>query len=100
MGQIHVAARVSFPLPVTVLDKAGDGAFEVPRQIVVFEQDPALQREVPALDLALCHRMIGLAPGMAHALILKPVGEIVGDVGRAIVGEQPWPSIGAEPIEP
>lgn len=44
---------------IVVIDEGCHGAFEVTGQVVVFEQDAALQREVPALDLYLRHRMIG-----------------------------------------
>ena len=27
---------------------------------------------------------------MIHPLLLKPIGEIAGDIGRAVVAEQPW----------
>jgi hypothetical protein len=32
--------------------------------------------------------MVGLAAGVAHALRLEPFGQVVGDVGWAVVGEQ------------
>ena len=37
---------------IVVLDEVGDGALKITGKIVVFEQDSALQREVPSLDLA------------------------------------------------
>ena len=38
---------------IVMLDKVGNGPFEVAGQIVVFKQDATLQREMPSLDLAL-----------------------------------------------
>ena len=34
-----------------VLDEAFDLSFEIAGQVVIFEQDPVLQRLMPALDL-------------------------------------------------
>ncbi len=70
---------------IVMVDEAGDGAFEVTGQIIVFKQDAAFQREVPALDLSLGHRMIRLSACVAHALVFEPVGKLTCDVGRAIV---------------
>lgn len=44
---------------VVMLDEGRDLPFKVTGQIVIFEQDAVLQGLVPALDLALCLRMIG-----------------------------------------
>ncbi len=79
---------------IVVLDEVGDGAFEIAGQVVVFEQDAALQRVVPALDLALGHRVIGLAAGMLHALVVEPFGKIARDVGRAIVARAAVADVG------
>ena len=38
---------------VVVLDEGAELGFEITGQIIVLEQDPVLQRLVPALDLAL-----------------------------------------------
>lgn len=70
---------------IAVVDEVGDGALEVSGQVVVFEQDAALEREVPSLDLALGHRVIGLAARVPHAMRLEPFGQIVGNVQRARV---------------
>src|SRR6202044_563355 len=43
---------------VVVGDEVTDLGLEITGQIVVFEQDAVLERLVPSLDLALCHRMI------------------------------------------
>ena len=37
--------------------------------------------------------MVGLAAGVPHPLFLEPVGQIVRDVGRTVVGEPSWPTI-------
>ena len=43
---------------VVVLDEGADLAFEIAGQVVVLKQDAVLERLMPALDLALGHRMI------------------------------------------
>ncbi len=51
----------------------------------MLEQDLVLERPMVALDLALGHRMIGLAPGMGHAVLLQPRTELGGEVGGPVV---------------
>ena len=41
-------------------------------QIVVLQQDAVLERLMPALDLALGHRMIRRAADMPHVLLVEP----------------------------
>ena len=64
---------------------------EIARQIVVLEQDAVLQRLVPALDLALGLGMEGSAPDVPDPRCVEPFGQITGDVGGAVVAQQPWP---------
>jgi len=54
---------------------------------------------MPTLDLALGLRVIVCATDVAHTLVLEPFGEIAGDIGRAIVAEQPrlMNNIGTQP---
>src|SRR3984893_10193586 len=47
---------------IVVKDEGLDVGFEIARQVIVFEQDTVLERLMPALDLALGHRMIRSAP--------------------------------------
>src|SRR5262249_39903400 len=61
---------------VVVVDEGGDLGFEIARQEVVFQQDAVLQGLVPALDLALSHRMIGRAAQMFDLPVGEPCGEI------------------------
>ena len=44
---------------------------------------------MPALDLALGLRVIRCAPNVIHTVVLEPFREITGDIGRAVVAEQP-----------
>ena len=65
---------------IVVVDEVGDRTFQITGHVVVFKQQTALQREMPAFDLALGHRMIGRASNMIHAAFREPVGQIAGDV--------------------
>ena len=51
-GREVIQALVVAPV-VVVLDEGAELGFEIAGQIIVLEQDPVLQRLVPALDLAL-----------------------------------------------
>ena len=51
-GREVIQALVVAPV-VVVLDEGAELGFEITGQIIVLQQDPVLQRLVPALDLAL-----------------------------------------------
>src|SRR3954452_3343662 len=55
-------------------------------QIVVLQQDAVLERQMPALDLPVCHRMIGRAADMRHVLFVEPRRQLHRDVARPVVG--------------
>ena len=76
-------------LVVVMIDEGADLVFEIARQVVVLQQDPVLQRLVPAFDLTLCLRVVWRATDMVHFLVFQPIGKIAGDVGRAVIAEQP-----------
>ena len=80
VGDAFVVAVV-----VVALDERADGGLEVARQIVVLQQNAALQGLMPALDFALGLRMVWCTADVIHALTLEPDGKIAGDVGRAVV---------------
>src|SRR6266481_6406108 len=46
---------------IVVGDEGGDLGVEIAGQIVVLQKDAVLERLMPALDLALCHGVIGVA---------------------------------------
>ena len=83
-----VVARV-----VVIGDESLDLGLEIARQVVVFQQDAVFEGLVPALDLALGHRMIGRAADVFDVTSTKPFGEVARDIAGAVVGQQPW-SIG------
>jgi hypothetical protein len=43
---------------------------------------------MPALDLALCLRMVGRAADLSHLLCIKPLRQIRRDVARTVIAEQ------------
>ncbi len=53
-----------------------------------------------ALDLALGHRVIGLAAGVGHAVLREPGAELGGEVGRPVVAQQPRPMLDPDALQP
>ena len=45
---------------------------------------------MPSFDLAVCLRMIGCTPDVAHFLVTQPFSQLAGDVARPVVREQSW----------
>ena len=64
-----------------MIDKGADLGFEIAGQVIILQQDPVLQRLMPALDLALALRVIRCASDVVHFLILQPFSQIAGDIG-------------------
>ena len=89
VGWSYVADALVVALVVVVIDEGADLVFEIAGQIIIFKQDPVLQRLMPALDLALGLRVIRCAPKVIHTVVLEPFSQIAGDIGRAVVAEQP-----------
>ena len=90
VGWGEVTDALVVPEMIVVGDEVADLLLEITGQVVVLEQDTVLERLVPALNLALCLGMKRGTPDMVHALLLKPVCQVTGDVARAIVAQQPW----------
>jgi hypothetical protein len=57
---------------VVVIDEPVDAGLKLTRQVVVFQKDAVLECLMPALDLALCLRMIGRATNVARVLRIQP----------------------------
>ena len=74
---------------IVVLDEGCDLCFQIAGQIIVLQQDAVLQGLVPALDFALGLGMIGRSTDMAHALLVQPLRQFLGDVAGSVVGQQP-----------
>src|SRR5262245_26780523 len=78
VGWSEIAEALVVAAMVVVLDESRDLAFEIARQVVVFQQDAVLQRLMPAFDLALCLGMVGCTANVLHALAVQPFSEIGG----------------------
>src|SRR5262245_3521027 len=88
VGWSEIAEALVGAAKIVVRDEGRDLAFELARQIVVFQQDAVLQRLMPTFDLALRLGMVGRSADVLHALAVQPFSEIGGDVGGAIVRQQ------------
>ena len=88
IGRRQVVQALVVAVMVVVADEVADLELQMARQQVVLEQDAVLQCLVPALDLALGLGMVSRSTNMLHAVVMKPVGQVGGDVGGAIVTDQ------------
>ena len=86
VGRRQVVNALVVAQVIVVGDEGFDPKLEFAGQIIVLQQDAVLERQMPALDLALCHRMIGSAADMRHVLFVEPFRQFRRDVARAIVG--------------
>jgi len=77
VGGRQIAEAFVVTAVLVVIDEVADLCFETARQEVDLEQDPVLHRLMPALDLALCHRMVGRS---AH--VFDP--RLPSDVARSL----------------
>lgn len=68
------------PPCVVVVDEFAEPLLQIARQIVVFKQDAVFHGAVPTLDLALRHRVIGLAACMLHTVFSQPGFKFSRDV--------------------
>lgn len=75
VGQALVIAMV-----VMVIGEGTDLSFEVAGQVVVFQQNTVRHRLMPPFDLARDLWMMRCATLMIHALTLKTIGQIGGDI--------------------
>ena len=69
IGRGDVTQRLVVAMIVLVFDKTGDFSFELPRVVVAPQRHQVFHGAVVALDLALCHRVIGSAADMPDALV-------------------------------
>ena len=89
VGWDQVTFAFVMPEMIVLGDEVTNFLLEIIAQIVVLEQDPRLERLVPALNLSLRPGMMRGTADMVHALLLKPVCQVTGDVGRAVIAQQP-----------
>ena len=65
-----------------------DLPLKLTRQVIIFQQNAVLQRAVPALNLALRHRVIELAACEAEIMFLQPVLQFCREVAGPVITEQ------------
>ena len=73
VGWRQIAQALVVAAVIVVIDEPIDAGFKITGQVVVFQEDAVLERLMPALDLALCLRMVGRAADMPHVLCIQPV---------------------------
>ena len=76
IGRSEVMKALVVTPGVVVINELGEARFQLTGQVVVLEQDLVLHGAVVALDLALGRRVIGLAPGVRHAMFPEPGSEL------------------------
>ena len=88
VGRGEVVDALVVAAMVVVGNKSRDLGFEIAGQEVVFQQDAVLERLVPALDLALGHRMIGRTAQVFDVAGAEPFGQVAGDIAGTVVGQK------------
>ena len=91
VGGRQIADALVIAQVIVASDRGLNLSFEIGRQVIVLEQDVVLELLMPALDLALGHRMIRRVTDVFHILAIEPFGQVCRDVAGAVVGEKPWP---------
>jgi len=91
IGWRQVVQRLMVAGVVVVLHEVCDSSLQVGWGVVVLQPDDVLHRTVPALDLALSHRVIRRTAHMIHLLALEKPCQVPGEIGGAVVREQPRP---------
>src|SRR5271154_1035478 len=69
---------------IIIGDEGLDLGLEIARQVVVFQQNAVFEGLVPALDLALGHRMIRRTTDVFDVAGTKPFGEVARDIAGAV----------------
>ena len=87
VGRRQIVQTFVIALVVVILDEAADRRFQLTGQVIVFQQDLVLHRSVPALDLALGHRVVRLAPSVRHGSSLQPRRKLRRHVRGAVVAQ-------------
>ena len=86
VGRRQIVDALVVAQVIVVGDEVVNPSLQLIGQIVVLQQDAVFERQMPALDLALCHRMIGRTADMRHVLLVEPCRQFRRDVARAVVG--------------
>lgn len=73
VGRCEIADALVVSAVVVMIDEGRDLPLEIARQEVVFEQDPVLERLVPALDFALGLRVQWRSADKSPSAMLEPL---------------------------
>ena len=79
VGRGEIVDALVVAAVVVVVDEGRDLGFEIAGQEVIFQQDAVFECLVPALDLALGHRMIGRTAQVLDLAVVEPPGQVAGD---------------------
>jgi hypothetical protein len=71
VGEREVADALVVSQVIVVGDEGLDLGFKIAQQVIVLEQDAVLECLMPALDLALGRRMIGLGRRAGRHLVIR-----------------------------
>lgn len=88
------------PLVVVTPDEGAHLPLELPGQVVVLQSHHVLQRPVIPLDLALGHRVVGLAPRVPHLVLLQVLRQSLRHEARPVVREQPRAMTNLDVLDP
>ena len=88
VGGCDVVQALVVTLIVVIRDECADLAFEIARQIVVFQQNAVLHGLVLTFYFALSLWVERCATDMLHVLPLQPFSQIARDVAGAFIAEQ------------
>jgi hypothetical protein len=91
VGRCEIADALMISQVIIIGDEGLDLAFEIAWWVIVLEQDPVLECLMPALDLALGHRMVRCAryvPYSGHRAIWPGPPRCSSSRCRK---EKPWP---------
>ena len=102
VGWGEVADAFVVTMVVVVVDEGGDGGFESAFEEAVCQKDAVLEGLAPAFrcpaavcietargDFTLGQVVQGRTEDVLHAFVPEVFGQILGDVGRAIIAEKP-----------
>lgn len=91
VGRCQIADVFVVASVIVVINEGADAPLEIAGQAVALEQDAVLHRLMPALDLALGHRVFRRAAHMRDPPIAQPCRQIARDVVGAIIRQQSRP---------
>ena len=90
VGSCQVGDALVVAQMILVTDEVSNLLFEITGQMIVFEQDVAFQRLIPALNLAQVWGVHRGAANMTPVYVFQPACQVGRDVAGTVVAEQSW----------